>query len=55
MSENKERIQVYINKDLKEKVKNRADQEGLSLSTFVAFALKKYCNFPEIENREQNQ
>ncbi len=54
MSEQKERLQLYLNKDLKEKVKSRAKQEGVSLSTFVILALKKYCNFPEVENREQD-
>ena len=54
MSEQRDTIKVYLNKDLKEKIKNRAKQEGISLSTLVILAIKKYCNFPEIENREQD-
>lgn len=56
MSEERDTLKVYLNKDLKAKVKNRAKQEGVSLSTFVILAIKKYCNFPEVENREtENQ
>ena len=55
MSEQRDTIKVYLNKDLKDKIKNRAKQEGMSLSTLVILAVKKYCNFPEIENREENQ
>ncbi len=54
MSEERDIIKAYVNKDLKEKIKNRAKQEGVAVSTLIILAIKKYCNFPEVENREQN-
>jgi len=55
MSSERDSIKVYLSKDLKEKVKAKAKEQDISLSTYVVFALKEYYGKPNTKTKKDKQ